>query len=114
MSTNEINDEDINYFLTTLKNVEGGYPRIRDLRRILGPRLNLFKINAILRYLERSKRLQTDLDGNVIWIREDNNKNANQISLAERANISKEFLDYFSINEKCRSEEGNAGIESEE
>ena len=113
MSTNEITDEDINYFLTTLRKVEGGYPRIRDLRRILEPRLNLFKINTILRYLERSKRLQTDLDGNIIWIREDNN-NANQISLAERANISKEFLDYFSINEKCRSEEGNAGIESEE
>ena len=93
--------------------MEGGYPRIRDLRRILGPRLNLFKINAILRYLERSKRLQTDLDGNIIWIRADNN-NANQLSLGERANISKEFLDYFSKNEKCRSEEGNAGIESEE
>jgi hypothetical protein len=45
----------------------------------------------ILRYLERSKRLETDLDGNIIWIREDNN-NANQLSLAEGANISKELL----------------------
>lgn len=80
MSTNEITDEDSNYFLTTLRKVEGGYPRIRDLRGILEPRLNLFKINTILRYLERSKRLQTDLDGNIIWIREDNN-NANQLSL---------------------------------
>ena len=48
----------------------------------------------ILRYLERSKRLETDLDGNIIWIREDNN-NANQISLAEGATISKEFLDFY-------------------
>lgn len=48
----------------------------------------------ILRYLERSKRLETDLDGNIIWIREDNN-NTNQLSLAEGANISKEFLDFF-------------------
>jgi hypothetical protein len=48
----------------------------------------------ILRYLERSNRLETDLDGNIIWIREDNN-NTNQLSLAEGANISKEFLDFF-------------------
>lgn len=44
--------------------------------------------------MERSKRLETDLDGNIIWIREDNN-NANQLSLAEGASISKEFLDSF-------------------
>ena len=48
----------------------------------------------ILRYLERSKRLETDLDGNIIWVREDNN-NANQLSLVEGASISKEFLDFF-------------------
>lgn len=48
----------------------------------------------ILGYLERSKRLETDLDGNIIWIREDNN-NTNQLSLAEGANISKKFFDFF-------------------
>ena len=112
MSTNEITDEDINYFLTTLRKVEGGYPRIRDLRRILEPRLNLFKINTILRYLERSKRLQTDLDGNIIWIREDNN-NANQLSLGERAMYPKNSR-LLSKNEKCRSGEGDSGIEKEE
>jgi hypothetical protein len=74
--------------------VEGRYPKIRGLQNLLRPRLDPFKINMILRYLERSKRLETDLDGNIIWIREDNN-NANQLSLAEGANISKEFLDFF-------------------
>ena len=49
----------------------------------------------ILRYLERAKSLETDLDGNIIWIREDNNS-ANKLSLAERAELSKEFLDFFS------------------
>jgi hypothetical protein len=48
----------------------------------------------ILKYLERSKRLETDLDGNIIWLREDNN-NTNQVSLADRASISKEFLNFF-------------------
>jgi hypothetical protein len=57
--------------------------------------LDLFKINTILRYLERDKRLETDLDGNIIWIREDRN-DANKLSLAERADLSKDFLDFFS------------------
>lgn len=51
--------------------------------------------------------LETDLDGNIIWIREDKN-NANRLSLAERANVSKEFLDFFSkkaSKKKNRSED---------
>jgi hypothetical protein len=59
--------------------------------------LDLFKINTILRYLERSKRLEIDLDGNIIWIRQDSDNN--QLSLAERANISKEFLDLYAKKE---------------
>ena len=47
----------------------------------------------ILRYLERSKRLDTDRDGNIIWSREDSN-NTSHLSLAEGANMSKEFLDF--------------------
>jgi hypothetical protein len=66
--------------------------------------LDLFKINTILRYLERDKRLETDLDGNIIWIREDSNS-ANKLSLAERADLSKEFLEFFSRKNKQRSGE---------
>ena len=90
--------------MTSIKKVEGSYPKIRDLQKLLRPRLDLFKINTILRYLERDKRLETDLDGNIIWIREDSG-NANKLSLAERANLSKEFLDFFSKNHNQRSEE---------
>jgi hypothetical protein len=60
---------------------------------LLRPSLDPVKINAILRYLERSKSLEIDLDGNIIWIRE---KKANQSTLADVANISKDFLNYFS------------------
>ena len=84
--------------------VVGHYPRIRDLQKLLRPRLDLFKINLILRYLERSERLETDLDGNIIWIREDNNSTG-ELSLAERADLSKEFLDFFSKKDNRRSEE---------
>jgi hypothetical protein len=103
--------------LTAIRAVEGSYPKIRDLQKLLRPRLDLFKINTILRYLERSKMLETDLDGNIIWIREDGN-NANGLSLAERANVSKEFLDFLSkkagtqeseIGRQHRLEEDNTG-----
>ena len=94
--------------MTSIKKVEGRYPKIRDLQKLLRPRLDLFKINTILRYLERDKRLETDLDGNIIWIREDSNS-ANKLSLAERANLSKEFLDFFSKNHNQKLEEEEVG-----
>jgi hypothetical protein len=90
--------------LTSIRKVEGSYPKIRDLQKLLKPRLDLFKINTILRYLERDKRLETDLDGNIIWIREDGN-NANMLSLAERADLSKQFLDFFSKKNNQRSQD---------
>ena len=92
--------------------MEGSYPRVRDLAKILGPNLNLYKIDRILRYLDRSERLQIDVDGNIIWIREDN-KSTNLLSLRERANLSNEFLDYLLRNEKCQSEK-NVAIERED
>jgi hypothetical protein len=92
--------------------VEGFYPRVRDLGKILGPRLNLYKIDGILRYLERSERLQIDVDGNIIWIREDN-KSTNLLSLRERASLSNEFIDYLLRNEKCQAEK-NVAIERED
>jgi hypothetical protein len=92
--------------------VEGSYPRVRDLGKILGLRLNLYKIDRILRYLERSERLQIDVDGNIIWIREDN-KSTNLLSLKEGASLSNEFIDYLLRNEKCQSEK-NVGIERED
>ena len=93
--------------MTSIRKVEGSYPKIRDLQKLLRPRLDLFKINTILRYLERDKRLETDLDGNIIWIREDSNS-ANKLSLAERADLSKEFLDFFSKNHNQTLEEEEA------
>jgi hypothetical protein len=93
--------------LTSIKKVEGSYPKIRDLQKLLRPKLDLFKINTILKYLERAKRLETDLDGNIIWIREDISNSTNKLSLAERANLSKEFLDFF-------SKKDNQGLEEEE
>jgi hypothetical protein len=60
---------------------------------LLRPSLDLVKINAILRYLMRSKSLEIDLDGNIIWIRIER---SNQSTLADVANISEDFQRYFS------------------
>jgi len=43
--------------------------------------------------LERSKSLEIDLDGNIIWIREE--ERPNQSTLAIAADISKDFQNYF-------------------
>jgi hypothetical protein len=73
----------------------GGYPKVKDLQKFLRPKLNLAKLNAILRYLEKSKRLEIDLSGNIIWIREEN-ISSHELSFTQVANISQEFLEYFS------------------
>jgi hypothetical protein len=41
----------------------------------------------------RSKSLEIDLDGNIIWIRVER---SNQSTLADVANISEDFQKYFS------------------
>jgi hypothetical protein len=65
---------------------------------LLGNRLDPIKINTILKYLERSGRLQIDLDGNIIWIRSDKEE-VDHISFAEAANISDDSKKYFSIKD---------------
>jgi len=61
------------------------------------------KINTILRYLERSRRLEIDLDGNIIWIGQEKIE-TNRAHLAEVANIAKDFVDYFSTKNRATEE----------
>jgi len=60
--------------------------------------LNLIKINTILRYLVKSKSLEIDLDGNIVWFRQ--GKTDPHLSFVEIANISPEVLEHFSIEDK--------------
>ena len=53
------------------------------------------QVNIILRYLERSKTAEIDVDGNVIWIREHEN---NQVAFSHRATFSPEFIEYIETN----------------
>lgn len=84
---NEIKQEDITLFLNTIQQSKE-YTKVRDLQKILKGNLNSIKVNTIFKYLVRSKIIEVDLDGNIIWIKKTEN---NQTRFWERASISKDF-----------------------
>src|SRR5919202_113951 len=96
---NEISEEDVNVFIDTLKkkknneNTNHCYSKIRDLKKMF-PSCSNIKINAMLRYLESSKRLIIDCDGYIIWIRDDDD-NPSKLNLSDVANFKNDFADYL-------------------
>lgn len=68
------------------------YLKVRDLNKIFKNKLSPLKVNIILRYLERAKTVEIDLDGNVIWIRGSEN---NQVTFSDTASFSSEFIEYI-------------------
>ena len=96
-ASNDFSESDVEYFLNKIKEVPQ-FPKLRDLRKILSPRLTLDKINAILRYLERSHLIIIDLDGNIVWIKEKNLREDS--NLMDVGKFSNEFLEYFGNSKK--------------
>jgi hypothetical protein len=90
---NEISEDDINFFVHSLEeSLESGvYPKLRELEKMLKPRLSSQKIIAVLGYLQRSKRIEVDLDGNIIWIRRDTSASAESGTLFDSAVMSEDF-----------------------
>ena len=91
-TANEISDSEVKIFVEALQDIGLPYPKVRNLNSILKNKLDEAKINAILRYLERSKKIEIDLDGNIIWMSGQEN---NQTSLAEKASFSSGFIDHL-------------------
>lgn len=91
-AANNFSESDVKYFLDAIRLVRP-YPKLRELRKLLSPQLDLNKINAILKYLERSKIILIDLDGNIVWIKDDNLKE--ESSFSDIATFSEDFLKYF-------------------
>lgn len=94
-ASNEFSDEDVEFFLTKIKEIKP-FPKLRELAKTLKPQLTLNKINAILKYLERSDLIIVDLDGNIVWIKENNMKD--DLSLLDSGKFSDDFLKYLSNN----------------
>ncbi|MFZ1876614.1 MAG: hypothetical protein WAU25_06250, partial [Nitrososphaeraceae archaeon] len=90
---NEISDDDINFFVHKLgERLESGeYPKLRELEKMLKPRLSSPKIIATLGYLQRSRLLEVDLDGNIIWIRCDTSGSIDSGTLYDSAVMSEDF-----------------------
>lgn len=87
---NEITEHEVEEFLQVIRNFDG-YPRLRDLGGLL-PSMSAYKINVILRYLERSKTIVVDNDGCITWVRKGRPGN---MTLGDVASIDprlKEFL----------------------
>jgi hypothetical protein len=75
-----------------LRDIGLRYPKVRDLNSIMKNKLGETKTNAILRYLERSKKIEIDLDGNIIWMSGQEN---NQTSIAEKASFYSDFINHL-------------------
>jgi len=90
---NEISDDDINFFVHKLgeKLESGEYPKLRELEKMLKPRLSSPKIIATLGYLQRSRLLEVDLDGNIIWLRCDASGSIDSGTLYDSAVMSEDF-----------------------
>lgn len=92
---NDFSEAEVELFLDKIKEITP-FPKLRDLSKILKPNFTLDKINAILKYLERSNLIIIDLDGNIVWIKENNLKE--DMTISESAKFSKDFLNYFNSN----------------
>ncbi len=90
---NEISDDDVNFFVHRLEErlESGEYPKIRELEKMLKPHLSSQKIIAVLGYLQRSRMLEVDLDGNIIWIRRDTSGSVESGTLFDSAIMSEDF-----------------------
>lgn len=88
---NEIAEHEVDIFLQAINRFEG-YPRLRDLGRLL-PAMSDYKINVILRYLQRLGSIVVDNDGYITWTRKERGKES--LTLGDVADLSddvKKFL----------------------
>lgn len=88
---NEITEQEVEEFLAAIRAFEG-YPRLRDLGSLM-PSMSGYKINVILRYLQRLGSIVVDNDGYITWTR--NGEGKESLTLGDVANLSddmKKFL----------------------
>jgi hypothetical protein len=90
---NEISNDDVNFFVQKMevKLESGEYPKLRELGKILKPRLSSEKIIAVLSYMQRSRMIEVDLDGNIIWIRRDTSGRVEGGTFFDSAVMSEDF-----------------------
>lgn len=83
--------DDVNFFISKLQESHT-YTKKRDLTSIFKGKFDVVKINAMLKYAERSRLIEVDYDGNIIWLKKDKIESA---SLCEVADFSNEFCEFL-------------------
>ncbi|MER3407729.1 MAG: hypothetical protein C4292_02800 [Nitrososphaera sp.] len=83
--------------------------KLRDLGRLL-PSMSPFKINVILRYLQRLEAIVVDNDGYITWVR-DKEGSGQQLTLGDVATMSDELKEFL---KKSNAEEEGEDEEKEE
>lgn len=109
---NEITAQEVDEFLSAIRNFQGEevpYPKLRDLGRLL-PSMSPFKINVILRYLQRLEAIVVDNDGYITWVR-DKEGSGQQLTLGDVATMSDELKEFL---KKSNAEEGEDEEKEEE
>ena len=90
---NEVSDDDVSFFVHRVeeKLESGAYPRLRELEKMLKPRLSSQKIIAVLGYLQSSRIIEVDLDGNIIWIKRDTSRGIERGTMFDSAVMSEDI-----------------------
>ena len=96
---NQISEQDIEFFLDVLgKSTD--YIKVRSLHKIMGGKFNHIQINTIFKYLVRAKLIETDLDGNIIWIKTKTNNDYQ--TLGDIFNTNENIKDLLKFNKDTK------------
>ncbi len=68
-----------------------GYPRLREIASLV-PALKPYKLNVVIRFLERSGIILIDSDGYIVWSR---GEQSEMPSFSDVAELSPEFRKLF-------------------
>jgi hypothetical protein len=93
----------VELFLNTLRGLTP-YPKVRQLNNIFKNKLDKLKVHLILRYLERSKALEVDLQGNIIWMKVLEDRRGSLRGTAKFSPEFKEFVKEFDIDLSSESD----------
>ena len=92
---NELSENEVNLVLQAIKNHEG-YPKLRELASLV-PALNPFKLNLVIKFLERNGTILIDGDGDIVWSR---GEKSEMSALSDVAELSPEFKDFLKKNKR--------------
>jgi hypothetical protein len=87
---NEISEQEVQDVLAAIRDFEG-YPKLREVAKLV-PAMKPFKLNLVIRFLERNGTILIDGDGYIVWTRGERSELS---TLSESADLSPEFREFL-------------------